>query len=66
MKVHLREWRRRRLLSQRDLAKKAKVGLSTIVRVEKGGYRPTMRTLRKLAKALDIEPDQLVDWGDEA
>jgi DNA-binding XRE family transcriptional regulator len=65
MKVHLREWRFRRLLSQRDLAKKAKVGLSTIVRVEKGDYRPTMRTLRRLAKALDIEPDQLVDWGDE-
>ena len=66
MKVHLREWRRRRLLSQRDLASKAKVGLSTIVRVEKGGYRPTMRTLRRLARALDIEADQLVDWEGEA
>lgn len=66
MKVHLREWRRRRLLSQRDLAKKARVGLSTVVRVEKGDYRPTMRTLRRLAKALDVEPDQLVDWEDEA
>jgi len=25
-----------------------------------------MRTLRKLAKALDIEPDQLVDWDNGA
>jgi len=25
-----------------------------------------MRTLRKLAKALDVEPDQLVDWDNEA
>jgi len=25
-----------------------------------------MNTLRKLAKALDIEPDQLVDWDNGA
>jgi hypothetical protein len=34
--------------------------------VKRRGYRLTMNTLRKLAKALDIEPDQLVDWDNGA
>ncbi len=62
MKTRLREWRRRRLLTQEDLAEKAGVGVTTIVRIE-AGQEGRISTLRKLAAALDITPDQL--FGDE-
>ena len=65
MRVRLEEWRRRRLLTQGELAEKAGVGITTIVRIEAGqGARVT--TLRKLAAALDITPDQLWEADDRA
>ncbi len=65
MRVRLEEWRRRRLLTQGELAEKAGVGISSIVRIEKGqGARVT--TLRKLAAALSITPEQLVGDDDRA
>ncbi len=65
VRVRLEEWRRRRLLTQGELAEKAGVGISSIVRIEKGqGARVT--TLRKLAAALSITPEQLVGDDDRA
>ncbi len=65
MRVRLEEWRRRRLLTQGELAEKAGIGISSIVRIEKGqGARVT--TLRKLAAALSITPEQLVGDDDRA
>ncbi len=59
MKVILREWRKRRLLTQAELALASGVGLATISRIEQGqGARP--RTLRKLAVALGVRVDQLL------
>jgi transcriptional regulator with XRE-family HTH domain len=59
MQVRLREWRQRRLLTQEDLASKAGVGVTTVVRIESGaGAR--ISTLRKLATALEVTPDQLL------
>jgi transcriptional regulator with XRE-family HTH domain len=59
VQVRLREWRLRRLLTQEDLAKKSGLGVNTIIRIEQGqGAR--ISTLRKLADALGVTPDQLL------
>ena len=59
----LREWRRRRLLTQEELAKLAGVGYVTVSRIETTG-NGRVTTLRKLAAALNITPEQLMG-GDE-
>jgi transcriptional regulator with XRE-family HTH domain len=56
----LRELRRRRVLTLEELAKKANVGRNTIWRLEHGVMGAQPRTIRKLAKALDVEPEELV------
>jgi transcriptional regulator with XRE-family HTH domain len=56
----LREIRTRRLLTQEELAEKAGVSPSTIVNIERDNREPYFRTIRKLAKALDVDPTQLL------
>jgi transcriptional regulator with XRE-family HTH domain len=56
----LRELRRRRVLSMEELAGKAGVGRNTIWRLEHGVMGAQPRTIRKLAKALYVEPEALV------
>jgi XRE family transcriptional regulator, fatty acid utilization regulator len=58
--ARLRELRRARALTQEELAEKADVSPSTIVDIERGKHEPQIRTLRKLAKALETTPDKLV------
>jgi transcriptional regulator with XRE-family HTH domain len=58
--ARLRELRRARALTQEELAEKAGVSPSTIVDIERGKHEPQIRTLRKLARALDTTPDKLV------
>jgi transcriptional regulator with XRE-family HTH domain len=58
--ARLRELRRARALTQEELAQKACVSPSTIVDIERGKHEPQIRTLRKLAKALETTPDKLV------
>jgi transcriptional regulator with XRE-family HTH domain len=58
--ARLRELRRARALTQEELAQKAGVSPSTIVDIERGKHEPQIRTLRKLAKALETTPDKLV------
>jgi transcriptional regulator with XRE-family HTH domain len=60
MQTRLREWRRRRLMTQRDLAEAAGVTQSTIARLELGEASPRFGTLRKLAAALKIQPEELL------
>ncbi|PYR23558.1 MAG: XRE family transcriptional regulator [Acidobacteria bacterium] len=56
----LRELRERKFLSQRDLAKAAGVSTFTIWEIEGAKARPRRwRTLRKLAKALGVEPSEI-------
>jgi transcriptional regulator with XRE-family HTH domain len=64
LRENLREARRRAALTQGELADKASVGITTIVRIETGEItEPRVSTLRKLAGALGIEPrDLLQDW----
>src|SRR5215213_3778362 len=56
----LRAVRTRRLLTQEELAERAGVSPSTVVNIERDNREPHFRTIRKLAKALDVDPTQLL------
>ncbi len=58
--VKLRELRRRRVLTLEELAEKANVGRNRIWRLEHGVMGAQPRTIRKLAKALGVDPEELV------
>ena len=51
----LREFRRRRGWSQKDLADSSGVGQDTISGIESGRHEPRPSTLRKIAEALEVE-----------
>jgi transcriptional regulator with XRE-family HTH domain len=55
----LQEWRLRRALSQEELSGLAGVHRNTIARLEDGAEGHP-RSVRKLAQALGVEPDDLV------
>ena len=59
--VGLRELRLERVLSQRELAERAKVSPKTVLDIETGKIRPHPATLRKLAVALGVDPSVLAD-----
>jgi transcriptional regulator with XRE-family HTH domain len=63
--ARLRELRRRRVLTLAELAEKAGVGRNTIWRLEHGVMGAQPRTIRKLARALNVEPEELVKTGDD-
>lgn len=48
-------------LSIRELSEKSGVSASTITELEQDRTAPQPRTIRKLAEALDIPPEQLAD-----
>lgn len=48
-------------ITRADLAKNADVSYRTLWNIEVQGQVPTERTVFALAKALDVEPDALVD-----
>ena len=56
----LRELRRRRVLSMRDLQERSGVSHNTIWRIESGRQGAHPRTIRKLAEALGVEPEELL------
>jgi transcriptional regulator with XRE-family HTH domain len=51
----LKEYRRQKGLSQKDLADASGVGQDTISGIESGRHEPRPSTLRKLAEALDVQ-----------
>lgn len=56
----LKELRRRKVLTMEELAERAGVGRNTIWRLEHGVMGAQPRTVRKLAKALGVEPEELI------
>jgi transcriptional regulator with XRE-family HTH domain len=57
----LKTARRQALLTQRELANKAGVGITTVVRIEKNHIpEPRVATLRKLGRALEMDPRHLL------
>lgn len=59
MNGRLQQIRETRALSRKDLADKAGVNESTIYRAERGETRLRPSTIRKLAEAFGVEPDEL-------
>jgi transcriptional regulator with XRE-family HTH domain len=56
----LKTLRVRRALTQQELADRAGVSSNALNRIELNKAEPHMSTLRKLAKALDVAPSELV------
>jgi transcriptional regulator with XRE-family HTH domain len=56
----LKNLRVRRALTQQELADRASIRKNTVSRIERNEGEPHMSTLRKLAKALDVDPSELV------
>lgn len=63
--MNLEGLKRRRVLTLEDLAEKADVGRNTIWRLENGVMGAQPRTIRKLAKALGVAPEELVEEAND-
>nr|DAX38957.1 MAG TPA: Helix-turn-helix XRE-family like protein [Caudoviricetes sp.] len=62
---NIRVNRARKRLTQKDLADRAGVAIATIGKLERGiqsEEETELRTVIKLATALDISPNKLVGW----
>ena len=57
---HLRDFRRRAVLSQEQLAEKSGVSRETISKLESGRRGAYPSTIRKLAAGLEVEPRMLM------
>lgn len=58
----LRELRAERMLTIRDLARLAGVAATTIYEVEEGTRPPGLRVIRRIAGALEVEPDDVAEF----
>lgn len=61
----IKELRNRKGFSQDELATASQLNLRTIQRIESGETEPRGDTLKRLAKALEVTPDELIDWTEE-
>lgn len=61
MALRLKQLRKRRKMSQEQLAEKAGVSRSYLARVETARQDPTLSTIEKLAKALRVRPARLLE-----
>ena len=59
----LKELRRERVLSLRELEERSGVSYNTIWRIEDGRQGAHPRTVRKLADALGVDPSELIKEG---
>ncbi|MFH1772420.1 MAG: helix-turn-helix transcriptional regulator [Candidatus Omnitrophota bacterium] len=58
---NIKKLRKQKKLSQDKLAKLADVTLTTLVKLESGANdNPTIKTLTRIAKALNVKIDELV------
>lgn len=58
----LRQIRKRRVLTLRELEEVSGVSYNTIWRLENGFTQARPSTIRKLASALGVEAEELVGW----
>lgn len=58
----IKELRTRRGFSQEELSERTGLSLRTIQRIENGETEPRGDSLKRLAHAFDVTPDELVDW----
>jgi transcriptional regulator with XRE-family HTH domain len=59
--IHIRQLREKKDLSQQQLANDCNIPKVQIGRIERAEVNTTVRTLIKIANALEIEPKNLLD-----
>lgn len=62
--TQVRRAREQALLTQEELAERAGIGTATLNRIEKDRVEPHFRTIRKIAKALDVDARDLIGADD--
>ncbi len=60
--MSLRQHRARRILTIQELAKTAKVGRQTIVRIERGETNIRPSVFRRLAGTLEVKPEEIREF----
>lgn len=60
--LRIKEYRKRKGFSQEHLAETTGLSLRTIQRIEKGETEPRGDTIKRLANAFAVSPDELSDW----
>lgn len=65
MKVYLKEERKKRKISQSDLAEAVQVSRQTINSIERGRYQPTTILALKIAKHFDLKVEDLFELEEE-
>lgn len=61
--LNLKEIRKKKGLSQYELAEAARVNLRTIQRIEKNESEPRGKTLNLICEVLDINAEDILDYG---
>jgi transcriptional regulator with XRE-family HTH domain len=61
----LRQVRERLFVTQAELAQRTGIAEATLSRIENGLQRPRISTVRRIAEALGVGPEALVDWNGE-
>ena len=58
----VKELRKRKGFSQEELTENSGLSLRTIQRIENGETEPTGETLKRISNALNVSPEELIDW----
>ena len=61
--LRIKDLRTRKGMSQELLADKSGLSLRTIQRIENGESNPTGHSLKQLSYALNVNPDEIMDWS---
>jgi transcriptional regulator with XRE-family HTH domain len=60
--IHIRQLREKKNMSQQDLANDSAIPKSQVARIELAQINTTVKTLIKIANALEIEPKELLNF----
>lgn len=58
----VKELRKKKGFSQEELADNSGLSLRTIQRIENGETEPTGETLKRISNALNVNPEEIIDW----
>lgn len=58
----IKELRNRKGFSQEELSEKTGLSLRTVQRIENGETEPRGDSLKRLAMAFNVSPDEIIDW----
>ena len=61
--LRIKELRKQKGMSQEFLAEESGLSLRTVQRIENGETNPTGESLKRLSNALNVNPDELIDWS---